>query len=80
LLAGAFDGALVAGVGVAHDARRRIVREDAREAPRGGFGAVGDDHHAGVLRIAHAHAAAVMQADPGRAARGVEQRVEQRPI
>jgi hypothetical protein len=33
-----------------------------------------------VLRVAHADAAAVMQRHPGRAAGGVEQRVEQRPV
>ena len=39
-----------------------------------------DDHHAGVLRIAHADAAAVVERHPSRARRGVEQRVEQRPV
>ena len=42
--------------------------------------AVADDHHAGVLRVAHADAAAVVERHPGRAAGGVEQRVEQRPV
>ena len=42
--------------------------------------AVADDHHAGVLGVAHADAAAVMDRHPGRAAGGVEQRIEQRPV
>jgi hypothetical protein len=42
--------------------------------------AVRDDHHARMLREAHADAAAVVQRHPGRAARGVQQRVEQRPV
>ena len=42
--------------------------------------AVADDHHAGVLRVTHADAAAVMQRHPRRAAGGVEQRVQQRPV
>ena len=37
-------------------------------------------HLAGVDRLAHADAAAVMDRDPARAAGGVEQRVQQRPV
>ena len=33
-----------------------------------------------MLRVAHTHAAAVVQADPGRAAGDIEHRVEQRPV
>ena len=43
-------------------------------------GAVGDDHHAGVQRVADADAAAVMHRHPGGAGRGVEQRVQDRPV
>jgi hypothetical protein len=71
---------VVAGVGVAHHAGGRVVPQHALDALGGGVGAVADDDHAGVLRIAHADAAAVVQADPGGAAGGVEQRVEQRPV
>src|SRR6185503_21088154 len=45
-----------------------------------GVRAVADDHHAGVLREAHADAAAVVDRYPGRAARGVEERVQERPV
>ena len=65
---------------MAHHAGRRIVGEYALEPPRRIIAAVADDHHSGVLRIAHPDAAAVMQADPCRAARGVQEGVEQRPI
>jgi hypothetical protein len=65
---------------MAHHAGGRVVEQHAAQLV-GGFGrAVGTDHHAAVLRIAHAHAAAVVQADPGGAAGGVEQGVEQRPV
>ena len=65
---------------MSHHAARRIVPQHARDATRGGFGAVANDDHAGVLRITHADAAAVMQRNPGAARGAVEQRVEQRPI
>ena len=80
LLLGASDGVLIACVGVSHHAARGIVPQHALDAARGGFGAVANDDHAGVLRIAHADAAAVMQRNPGAARGAVEQRVEQRPI
>ena len=41
---------------------------------------VGDDHHARVDRVADPDAAAVVDADPGRACRRVEKRVEDRPV
>ena len=63
----------IARVGVAHDAGAGVVPQHALQPPRGIVGAVGDDHHAGMLRIAHADAAAVVERDPGRAAGGVEQ-------
>src|SRR5690606_40466391 len=58
----------------------RVVPENAAEALGGLIAAVGDDHHARVLRIAHADAAAVVERHPGRAARGVEERVEEGPV
>ena len=58
---------VIAGVGVAHDAGGGVVPQDAFEAARGIVGAVGDDHHAAMLRIAHADAAAMVERDPGRA-------------
>ncbi len=44
------------------------------------FAAVAADHHAGMLGEAHADAAAMVQRDPGRAARAIEERVEERPV
>jgi hypothetical protein len=69
-------------------ARRRWRDRSTARARRGAFarssrfafGAVGADHHAGVLAEAHADAAAVVERHPGRAGRGVEQRVQQRPV
>ncbi len=43
-------------------------------------GAVGDDDHAGVDRVADPDAAAVVDADPGRARGDVQQRVQDRPV
>jgi hypothetical protein len=63
-----------------HHARSPVVEQHARDLLVRFLGAVADHHHAGVLRIAHADAAAVVQADPGRAARGVEQGVQQWPV
>ena len=78
LLARALDGFVVAGIGVAHDAGARIVPEHARDALARRFRTITNDDNAAVLRIAHADAAAMMQRHPGRAARRVEERIEQR--
>src|SRR5207237_4085622 len=42
--------------------------------------AVGDDDLASVQRISDSDAAAVVKRNPGRAARGVEKRIEDRPV
>ena len=68
-LAGDVDRALVAGVDVAHDAHARVGRQHALQLARRELGAVGDAHHAGVLAVADAHAAAVVDRHPGRARR-----------
>src|SRR3954451_7629396 len=60
LLAGAGDGLRVAGVGVAHHAGGRIVGQHALDAPGGLLGAVADDHHARVLRVADSDPAAMV--------------------
>jgi hypothetical protein len=65
---------------VAHDAHAGIDGQHPFQ-PRGRFRrAVGDDDLAGVEAVADAHAAAVVVADPGRAADGVDQRVEDGPV
>src|SRR6202034_4896328 len=79
-LARDLDGFRVAGVDVAGDADARIVGEDALDA-RGHFlRPVGDQHLPRVQRVANADSAAVMNRNPARAARGVEERIKQRPI
>ena len=79
-LVGDLERALVAGIGVADDAHAGIGGQDALQA-RGGLGrSVGDDHHAGVERVADADAAAVVEADPGGAGGGVDEGVEDRPV
>ena len=61
-------------------ASRRIVPQHPRNALVRFFGAIANDDDAAVLRVAHAHAAAVMQGHPRRAAGDVEHGVEQRPV
>src|SRR5690606_39743878 len=63
-----------------HHAGARIVPQHTRDAPVGLGSAVADDHHATVLRIAHAYAAAMVQAHPRGAAGDVEHGVEQGPV
>ncbi len=68
-LSGGLDRLGIAGVGVPHDARPGVAREDAAEAARRALRAVRDDDHAGMDRVPDADAAAVVDRDPGRAAR-----------
>src|SRR5207244_5834237 len=77
---GSLDRLGIAGVGVAHDPGAGVGGQHALEPPGRVGGAVGDDDHAGVERVADADAAAVVDADPRRAGRGVEQRVQHRPV
>src|SRR5690242_12274104 len=70
----------IAGVGVTHDAAPRIVREHALEPRVGVRAAVGHDDQPRVDRVADADAAAVVHADPRRAGRAVEERVQDRPV
>ena len=69
---GGVERLVVARVGVAHHARARIGREHALEPLGRLVGAVGDDDHARVDRVADPDAAAVVDADPRRARRHVE--------
>ena len=74
------DGALIAGIHVAEDAHCGIRGEHALEPLRGLGGSIGDDHLTCVDRVADTDATAMMHADPRRAARRVEQRVQDRPV
>src|SRR6185437_9374805 len=77
---GASDGRFVARIRMAHDSARRVVAQHPSQAHARRGRAVADDHHARVLRVAYADAAAVVDRDPGSAARRAEQRVEERPV
>src|SRR5207244_13640227 len=57
---GEIDRSRVAGVGVTEHAHSGIAGKNALESALGIFGAVGDDDHAGVLRVTDADAAAVV--------------------
>ena len=65
---------------MAHDAAGGIVPQHALQASGGIIGAIGDDDHAGMLRVADADAPAVMDGYPSGAGGGVEQGIEQWPI
>ena len=70
----------VAGVEVTHDARAGVGREHALEPLGSLVGAVRDDDHPGVDRVADPDAAAVVDAHPGRARGDVDERVQDRPV
>ncbi len=70
----------VTGVEVPDDAHARIRREHALEPLGRRLGAVGDDDHAGVDRVADADATAVMDADPRRSGCDVDERIQDRPV
>ena len=80
MLCGRLDRFLVAGVEVAENACRRVGCQNALQALGHLVGAVGDDDHAGVDRVADPDAAAVMDAHPRRTRSRVQQRVEDRPV
>ena len=73
VLLGALDGDVIARIGMAHDAARRIVPQHPLQASRRIVAAVADDHHAGMLRIADADAAAMMDRNPGGARGRIQQ-------
>src|SRR4051812_48701581 len=61
---GAILGDIVTGIGVAHDARAGIIAQDASQTACGGFGAIGNDDHTGMLAEPHADPATVMETHP----------------
>ena len=63
-----------------HYAGAGVVPQYARDTPVCFFATVADDHEARVLRIAHADATAVVDGYPGRPARRIQQRIQQRPV
>jgi hypothetical protein len=65
---------------MSHDTGAGIRRQHALETLRGVIGAVGDDDHPCVNRIANPDSPAVVHADPRRACRHVEQGVQDRPV
>ena len=80
VLARSVERLVVARVEVPDDARAGVGRQHALEPLGRVVGAVGDDDHPRVDRVADADAAAVVDADPRRARGDVEQRVQDRPV
>src|ERR1700682_2426452 len=74
------NGFRVAGVDMASYADSRIVGQHPLDALCHFLRAIRDGDLAGVLRVADADAAPVMNGDPGSAARSIYQRVQQRPV
>ena len=62
------------------DAQAGVGGEDAFQAARCRGRAIRHDYLPGVLRVADAHAAAVVETHPRRAAHRVDERVEDRPV
>src|SRR6266496_2418624 len=75
-LSGNLDRPLVARVGVMNHAHARIGGQHALELPGGELGAVGHHDHPGMLRVADADPATVMDRDPAGAGGRVDERVE----
>jgi len=65
---------------VTHDPQAGIGRQDALQPGGRVVRAVGDDHHPRVNRHPDPDAAAVVDRNPARAAHGIEQRIEDRPV
>ena len=65
MLARTGNGVLVTRIGMAHDAGGRVVPQHALDPARRFRGAVAHHDHAGVLRVADADAAAVVERNPG---------------
>jgi hypothetical protein len=63
-----------------HDAGAGVRGEHALKPPHRRVGAVCNGHHSGMHGVADPDATTMMDRDPARPARGVEQRVEQRPV
>src|SRR6202142_650953 len=74
------DGTLVARIDVPDHAHPGVGGQDPFQLLGREVRAVRHNDHARVLAVADPHAAAVMDAHPRRARRGVHQRVEERPV
>src|SRR5437667_1117643 len=74
------DGVLVPGVRMADHAHSRVRRQDASDPAFRVLGAVAHDQGARMGRIPDADAAAVVDCDQVRARRGVQERIQQRPV
>src|ERR1039458_3814109 len=71
---------LVTRIGVANHTETGIVVQYARNFSRSHLRAIGYSDLSGVQRIPHAHAAAMVEADPCSARRGIQQCVQDRPV
>jgi hypothetical protein len=75
-----FQRLVIARIGMTHDPGSRIGRQHALQASFGRIRASRYRHHSGMNRVADPDTAAVMDRHPARAARGIEECVQQRPI
>src|SRR4030088_1061608 len=80
VFAGTPDRRLVPCVRVPHDARSGIVPQYPLDPASSGLCSVTNDDYAGMLGIAHPHAAAMGDGYPARTAGGVEKRIQKRPV
>src|SRR5690606_27701009 len=80
LFARAVERNFITRIRMAHDTGGGIVPKYPLDPLCCRIGAIATDHHARVLREAHADTAAVMQADPSRPAGAIEKCVQQWPV
>ena len=80
MLPGGLDRLLIPGIGVAHHTHAGIGGQHALQAAGCLRRAVCHDHLPGMLAVANAHPASVVEGYPGCAAHGVDQGVQDGPI
>src|SRR5579863_5368336 len=78
--AGCLSREIVAGVNMPRDADAGVIVQHALDPASGVVGPVGDGDLPCMQRVAHAHAATMMEADPRCTGSRIEQRVENRPV
>src|SRR5262245_27627311 len=76
----ALDGAIVSSISMAHHTSPGVVTEYPRDPLRGLWRTIANNYNAGVLTEAEAHASTVVERNPSRPARGIQERIQKRPV
>ena len=75
-----FYGFLISRVGVSVNAGRWIIPKHPAQPHGCGFCSIRHDNYAGMLGVTHADTTAMVNGNPGRAARSIEESIQQRPV